>query len=811
MTHRTLMIAASSLAVLGLSLPLVLSGNIGAPPWIDVSEEANAAWPHDFAVPYDDPLDLSTPLQMSGGVAAGDVDNDGDTDLYLITGGAFPNRLLLNDGNGPDASITFTEAAQSWGVAMPGEESTAPLFADIDSDGHLDLLVGGVTGTGLKLFRNTGQGRFELDPTAGGITQDTLLQNDMSIAAGDPDGDGDLDLYIGHWGTSEATTHFWINTGNGTFIPGDQLAGVGAIYAGLDWSFAPSFVDVNGDGRQDLLITSDFETSHTLINLDGIRFENRNVGVIDDRAGMGSAPADFDNDGDVDWFVTAIFYTNPIPGHGNRLYRNDGEGSFEDATEEAGVRDGAWGWSACAADFDNNGWLDLYHVNGMPFIQPPAEDFLTDRSRAFMNQGDGVFDSLDLAGLAGSDRQGRGVVCFDADGDGRLDVFSANVLGDSTLYQNTRDPLLQGEWLQLRLRGEPSNPSAVGAVIRVTQGELTQTRQLTIGSQYQSQNPLVQHFGLGGVLPGDTVDRVEVHWPHGGTTLLEEVPVDQRLELSAEDADIPPLTIQPGMTSAWYDLDRNGEGFLLEVLPGGAAVVYWFTYDREGNQDWYIAVGEVKGRRILFPELLRVSGGEFGPGFDPDNVSRAVVGTAAFTWTDCDSGFMDWTLTPGLSSRGFGRQTLSRLTRAGGLNCLNPGEPPPPMLGAPPPPDFRWLTGSWYDPTHDGEGYVLEVLADGRPIVYWFSFDTAGNRRWYFGVGEFIDGVATFESMLTSEGGLFGRAFDPDLVSFPAWGRLELDLSCEGGTARWTATEDGFPNGTLALQRLTQPDGVDCP
>lgn len=772
-----------------------------APDFNDLSTARNAAWPHDFAVPYDDPLDLSTPLQMSGGVAAGDLDNDGDIDLYLVTGGAHPNRLLLNDGDG-----AFTEAAEAWGVALSGQESTSPLFADLDGDGHLDLLVGGITGTGLKLFRNTGEGRFALDPAAGGISQDTLLQNDMSIAAGDPDGDGDLDLYIGHWGTSEATNHFWINTGNGTFVPGDQLAGVGGIYAGIDWSFAPSFVDVNGDGRQDLLITSDFETSHTLINLDGIRFDNRNVGVIDDKSGMGSAPGDFDNDGDMDWFVTSIFYTNPIPDHGNRLYRNDGAGNFTDATDEAGVRDGAWGWAACAADFDNDGWLDIYHVNGMPFVQPPAEDFTADRSRLFMNQQDGRFVQTD-AGIGSEDRQGRGVVCFDADGDGRLDIFTANVLGESTFYGNAGSQL-SGDWLQVALRGEPNNPSAVGAVIRVTEGSVTQTREVTVGSNYQSQHPLLQHFGLGD--SGTTVDRVEVEWPHGGITVLEGVDANQRLVLRADEADIAPLVIQPGMTSAWYDPERVGEGFLLEVLPGGVAGLYWFTYDADGNQDWYIARGQVKGRRILFPELLRVSGGEFGPGFDPAAVTPEIVGTAAFTWSDCGSGVMDWTLEPGRAGETFGRQNLVRLAGVGGLDCLNPGEPPPPPIAVPPP-EFSGLTGSWFDPSHAGEGYVLEVLADGRPIVYWFSFDSAGNRRWFFGLGEFIDGVATFDSMLTTEGGRFGTAFDPGPVKYPDWGRLELAIDCDGGTARWTASDAGFPAGTLDLQRLTTPRGVVCP
>lgn len=774
------------------------------PPFTDVSEAANAAFEHDVAMPYDTPEDVPTPVQMAGGVAAGDLDNDGDIDLYLVTGSAFPNRLLINDGSG-----NFSDQAGQWGVATTGEENTAPLFVDINSDGLLDLLVGGVLGTRLNVYRNTGQGRFEKLADAAGITLDNNLQTDSSIAAGDPDGDGDLDLYIGHWGASPTggiPNHFWINTGQGQFVPGDELAGVGEIYAEQDWSFAPSFIDINGDGRQDLLVTSDFETSHTLINLDGIRFENRNVGVIDDKSGMGSAPADFDNDGDVDWFVSSIFYANPIPDHGNRLYRNDGEGNFTDATDEAGVRDGAWGWSACAADFNNDGWQDIFHVNGMWFINE-REDFSEDRSRLFLNDGEAGFEEYDIAQAADL-RQGRGVVCFDADLDGDIDIFSANVFGESSLYRNSVDPLERGNWLQIKLVGEANNPSAVGAIIRVTTGDMTQTREVTVGSNYQSQNPLMQHFGLA---DHQQVDQLEVIWPHGGKTLLQDLNANRRLVLSAQEATEAPLVIQAGMTAAWYDSERTGEGFLIEILPNDGAVMYWFTYDRDGNQDWYIAAGTVQGRRLVFPELLRVSGGEFGPGFDPDAVTTEVVGTAAFIFNDCDSGAMDWTLKPGLSETGFGRQQLTRLTRPTTLDCFSPGETPTPSIG--PLPGNAILTGSYFDPSHNGEGYVIQGLGKRDVLVYWFTFDDLGNRRWMFGVGELDDeitGRVTLDSLLTSADGRFGEAFDPEQVVFPPWGQLMLDLNCDGGTASWEATEAGFPEDELALQRLTLPADVPC-
>ncbi len=133
----------------------------------------------------------------------------------------------------------------------------------------------------------------------------------------------------------------------------------------------------------------------------------------------------------------------------------------------------------------------------------------------------------------------------------------------------------------------------------------------------------------------------------------------------------PPFLLEPGITSAWYDPSHSGEGFLLEMLANNVAVMYWFTYDANGAQDWYIAAGEVRGNRIVFPNLLRVSGGEFGPGFDPAKVTEEVVGSASFVWTGCDQGDMSYRI-----GTQHGRMQLSRLTRLMGIDCGNPQLPP---------------------------------------------------------------------------------------------------------------------------------------
>jgi len=274
---------------------------------------------------------------------------------------------------------------------------------------------------------------------------------------------------------------------------------------------------------------------------------------------------------------------------------------------------------------------------------------------------------------------------------------------------------------------------------------------------------------------------------------------DQTISFQVTNQPVPPpFVLEAGITSAWYDPSHSGEGFLLEILADQRAAMYWFTYDAEGAQDWYVAVGEVHGNRIEFPSLLRVSGGEFGPGFDPTKITEDPIGSASFIWSGCDSGDMSYRI-----GTQHGRMQLFRLTRLMGVDCGTPLLPPVRVEGL--------LSGSWYDPTHSGEGYNVEVLFDSRAVAYWFSYDPEGKRRWFFGLGEIRDGKLVFDDMQTSSGGIFGPEFDKDLVEYKPWGTLELDLDCHGGTATYTSTEAGFGSGTLNLVRLTNIDQLDCP
>jgi hypothetical protein len=272
--------------------------------------------------------------------------------------------------------------------------------------------------------------------------------------------------------------------------------------------------------------------------------------------------------------------------------------------------------------------------------------------------------------------------------------------------------------------------------------------------------------------------------------------IDATVRVQVSDLNLgEPFVLVPGSSSAWYDTARSGEGFMLEILSADTALAYFFTYDADGEQDWYTMVGTIRGNRIVFPEVTRTSGGVFGPGFNPANVTRSTVGSATFAFASCESGWMEWEI-----GGQRGRMQLSRLTRLLGTGCGTSAA----VNGA----GAGW-SGSWYDPTHSGEGYVLEMIEGGSALVYWFSYDAQGRRRWFFGVGNLVDGDLRFQ-LSTTRGPRFGTGYDPADLAVSGWGALTLDLACGGGRAQYESALPGFGTGSLQLARLTRIGGVDC-
>ncbi len=498
-----------------------------AGPWhfTDVTKAAGLDYSHGYVT------DKITELQVQyGGAATGDYDGDGWLDLYIARGDIGPNLLFRNKQDG-----TFEEVGAEAGVAFDKSRSSGPKFADLDGDGHLDLIIPGFEGTRLRVMRNKGDGTFEDVTATAGIT---TTRNVHSASIGDIDRDGKPDVYLSYWGSDIQPDVLWRNKGGGVFENVDAQAGI-------DWrlfgqhlhNLSQTFADINGDSYPDLLVASDFATSRVLQNNGGGAFNNvTDIDVITDENGMGSAVADYDNDGDLDWFVTAIW--DPQKGDsnwgesGNRLYRNKGDGTFEDVTDAAGVREGFWAWGTCFADFNNDGFQDLFLVNGYSENSGTRyvgkyELWHTDPSRLFVANGDGSFTERSVE-LGIDDRgQGRGVSCLDYDRDGDVDIFIANNSQPPRLYRNdgANKP---NDFLHFRLSGHPPNTQAIGARIYVKQGDRTQMREIHISDNYVSQDPPEAHFGLG---EADKVDEVQIVWPSGQTTVSRDVVARQDLVL----------------------------------------------------------------------------------------------------------------------------------------------------------------------------------------------------------------------------------------------------------------------------------------
>jgi hypothetical protein len=482
-------------------------------------------------------------------VAAGDYDGDGWVDLYVVRGDIGPNLLFRNRGDG-----TFEEVGAAAGVALSGVRSSGPLFADLDGDGRLDLVVGGVEGTPVSVFHNNGDGTFADVTTASGLvlpagppTRDTF-----GVTAGDYDRDGDLDLFLTHWLSAffnfpdASSYHLWRNNGAGVFTDVTLAAGITPLGPSDNFnSFTANFADIDGDRWPDILVTGDFRTSRIYRNNRNGTFTLANdFTVITDGNGMGGAIGDYDGDGDLDWFVSSIWDPNGVAeGNwdvtGNRLYRNRGDGTFEDATDAAGVRVGYWGWGSTFQDFDNDGNLDLFHVNGFGRADiPETAEFIADPSVLFVGNGDGTFTERGAAlGVADTD-EGRGVVAFDYDGDGDLDLFVHNSEGPGRLYRN--DEGNAGNWLDVALHGRAPNTEGIGARVRVTADGRTQLRELRAGSNYVSQDPAVAHFGLGAARKVN----VEVVWLDGTRTVRERVAANQRLVLEQPPPGVDEQTKQ---------------------------------------------------------------------------------------------------------------------------------------------------------------------------------------------------------------------------------------------------------------------------
>ena len=535
----------------------------GEQPWFeDVTTAAGVGAAHvnrTFENAYAHVMAGYTALGAAAAVA--DFDGDGFDDLFVTdSAAAGRNRLYRNNGD-----WTFTDVAERAGVAAGNDASNASadaLWFDYDDDRRPDLLV--VRFGRSQLFRNLGGGRFEDVTAAVGLT---AYHNAITAIAFDYDRDGDLDLLLGSYFRAvnifnPETPRFFpesfetANNGGGITLyrneRGRAFTDVTAT-AGLassGWVLDVGHADADDDGDEDLYVAVDFGTDRFYVNRGDGTFDDRSATAIgvDTKKGMNAEWGDFDGDLRPDIYVTNI--TDDYMREGNFLWRNNGDLTFTDVSRETGTWDTGWGWGGQFFDYDHDGWLDLYVMNG--WVSAGKESYVPDifamivkpnvdladlrnwppmgskslsgyqKKRLFHNEGGQSFtEQAERHGLA-STRDGRGVAVADFDNDGRLDLFVANDNAAPHLYRN-RMPA-PANWVELSLRAIGSNYEAVGAQVRVTAGGRTQLRFVSGGNGFAAQGMRRLHVGLG---PAAVVDRIEVRWPTGGRQVFSQLPANR--------------------------------------------------------------------------------------------------------------------------------------------------------------------------------------------------------------------------------------------------------------------------------------------
>lgn len=454
--------------------------------------------------------------RMIAGAAVGDVDGDGDDDLYVTRLDA-PNLLFINEGG------VFVERGAEFGldVTLP---SSGAVWGDVDRDGDLDLYLTTLGDTRYYLFINHGGVFNEEALGRGAALQTEYLHAGMTPTFGDYDLDGYLDVYTGEW---RLQTQIWMGPyharllrnrgaeGPGEFVDVTDDAGVPMYEINNTIGplvFSPAFVDLDADGWPDMPIAADFGMSRLFWGRgDGTFLDGTNVAKVGtEDNGMGSTFADFDGDGRLDWFVTGIYVEGSKNDDGNRLFRNIGSRHFKDVTEEAGVRDGGWGWGAAAFDYDNDGDIDLAQTGGWD-----TPDFNQQSMR--MWRSDGGFPLVEVAGQVGLEDfgdSGRGLLVWDFDNDGDLDLLVTHNAGSARLFKN--DGGNQNDWLRVRAVGTATNVGGLGVRVRVRiiKGGAAVVREIGASTHFMGQSEAVAHFGLG---QGDApVAEVVVEWPVSG-------------------------------------------------------------------------------------------------------------------------------------------------------------------------------------------------------------------------------------------------------------------------------------------------------
>jgi hypothetical protein len=539
-----------------------------------------------------------------GGVAAGDINDDGLPDLYF-TSNREADRLYLNKGD-----FRFEDITERAGVGGPPGWTTGVSMADVNGDGHLDIYVCGVNYRSMNgrnvLYINDGDGTFTERTKEYGLEHDGYSTQSLFL---DYDNDGDLDMYLLNYsvhgergpvsGPQRAPRHpragdrLFRNEGS-RFTDVSDLAG---IYGGVEgYGLGVVASDFNIDGCIDLFVANDFQENDFLYinDCDGTFTESIATSMgHTSRFSMGADAADFNNDGRPDLMVldmlpdsqgirntsaTAesfeLFNAKVRAGYHpqytrNTLQLNRGRGLFSEIGYLAGVHATDWSWSALFADVDNDGFKDLFVTNGIyrrpndldylayvgqPGVQRTLSDTITRTNLAliermprvrlanylFRNNGDLTFTNVAESWGVGQPGFSNGAAYVDLDGDGALDLVVNNANAAASVYRNRARGVQANHFLAVRLRGRPGNTAGIGAKVLVKHGGRRQMLEQLPTRGFQSSVDHTLHFGLGG---DARVDSLLVVWPDARSELRGVVAGDATVVLSASGARL--LRLQP--------------------------------------------------------------------------------------------------------------------------------------------------------------------------------------------------------------------------------------------------------------------------
>lgn len=422
------------------------------------------------------------------GCAVGDYNNDGWPDLYVTNYGK--NRLYRNNHDG-----TFTDVAQQAGVTL-GNWSTGASFGDYDGDGRLDLFVPGYIHWKMSYFSSPS----------------SVADNAYCVFRG-------VRVLCGPRGLPGEPDHLFHNNGDGTFTDVSVKAGVSDPVH--NYGFSSTFVDVNNDGKVDLVVSDDSTPSYLYLNngngtFQDISFESGFALNQDGRetANMGLAVGDYRNNGLVD------FYTGTFSDDYKPLFENLGAGNFSEIAPQMGIAQVTYPfltWATEFIDYDNDGWKDIFLANGHVYPQADKENWGTsfaERPLLFHSVEHGkkfmLMPAVEGTGLADV-IPARGAAFGDLFNDGKIDVV-INCIDHTPVLLRNVDPD-HNHWVELQLIGGPKGPKdAVGARVYVTAAGIRQRGDVMSGGSFESSNSQRLHFGLG---KSTTVDDVEIHWPDG--------------------------------------------------------------------------------------------------------------------------------------------------------------------------------------------------------------------------------------------------------------------------------------------------------